>query len=412
MYRLRVESVEVRGRTARIRLYAYGAGRIRLCLRLLCGETLRFSENVDVAVAVGSQVIERTIDRPDREFAVLRVRADLGGEGCDEAEGFCGPEEEPRSFAHFFARPSASMLQAVRRAGFDAAALHLEPDAALRRACAAAGLVCVPQGPRLRRWTLLRADDGGADAPAGACLCAPVLREGPREAFLQAEKLLRAACAQPAAGAPVHVQALCRQSDAQDGLFAPDGEERQALCALRGALGTACLSIAGGRGPLMPGQAFSAEILLLLRGAQGAAVVRAELFLADGTPVAERSFACGAGEGAGHAGTLRARLPWDCKGGLLLRAQAWQGGALIAQAHAYYALRGAEGTPAPFPAAELRVEEASGLRFVCNEGKTAAIGVTVRCSGRTVLRYGALLPMERVEVAKEGPIVVQYGNPM
>ena len=31
---------------------------------------------------------------------------------------------------------------------------------------------------------------------------------------------------------------------------------------------------------------------------------------------------------------------------------------------------------------------------------------------RAVLRYGALLPLERVEVAKQGPIVVQYGNPI
>jgi len=60
----------------------------------------------------------------------------------------------------------------------------------------------------------------------------------------------------------------------------------------------------------------------------------------------------------------------------------------------------------------LRVDEAGGVRFVCNDGKTAALGVTVRCGDRAVLRYGALLPLERVEVAKQGPIVVQYGNPI
>ena len=209
------------------------------------------------------------------------------------------------------------------------------------------------------------------------------------------------------------MQALCRQSDAQDGLFSPAGAPRQALCALRGALGGACIHVAGGRGPLLPGQAFAAEILLLLQpGEAGAAVVRAELFLLDGTPVAQRSFATGALETVNRLGALRARLPWDCRGGLLLRAQAWRGGALIAQAHAYYPLRGEDGAAQPFPAASLRVDEAGGVRFVCNDGKTAALGVTVRCGDRAVLRYGALLPLERVEVAKQGPIVVQYGNPI
>ena len=160
-------------------------------------------------------------------------------------------------------------------------------------------------------------------------------------------------------------------------------------------------------------QAFAAELLLLLQpGEAGAAVVRAELFLLDGTPVAQRSFATGASETVNRLGALRARLPWDCRGGLLLRAQAWRGGALIAQAHAYYPLRGEDGAAQPFPAASLRVDEAGGVRFVCNDGKTAALGVTVRCGDRAVLRYGALLPLERVEVAKQGPIVVQYGNPI
>ena len=58
------------------------------------------------------------------------------------------------------------------------------------------------------------------------------------------------------------------------------------------------------------------------------------------------------------------------------------------------------------------MDEAGGVRFVCNDGKTAALVVTVRCGDRAVLRYGALLPLERVEVAKQGPIVVQYGNPI
>lgn len=413
VYRLRIEGVEVRGNLARVRLFAYGAGRVRLCLRLLAGEELLFSENVEVPVQVGSQVVERPVDRKGHAFAVLRVRADLAGEGCDEAEGFCGPEGEAHAFAHFFARPDEAMLQAARRAGFDAAALHVYPDEALRRACAQAGLIAVPQRAAVRRCTLLRADDGGEGAHAGDCLCAPLLREGPREEFAQAEKLLRAAGAQRAAGAAVRVQALCRQSDAQDGLFSPAGAPRQALCALRGALGGACIHIAGGRGPLLPGQAFAAELLLLLQpGEEGAAVVRAGLFLLDGTPVAQRSFATGASETVNRLGALRAQLPWDCRGGLLLRAQAWRGGALIAQAHAYYPLRGEDGAAQPFPAARLRVDEAGGVRFVCNDGKTAALGVTVRCGDRAVLRYGALLPLERVEVAKQGPIVVQYGNPI
>ena len=216
-----------------------------------------------------------------------------------------------------------------------------------------------------------------------------------------------------AAGAAVRVQALCRQSDAQDGLFSPAGMPRQALCALRGALGGACIHIAGGRGPLLPGQAFAAELLLLLQpGEEGAAEVRAGLFLLDGTPVAQRSFATSASDAVNRLGALRARLPWDCRGGLLMRAQAWRGGALIAQAHAYYPLRGEDGAAQPFPAARLRVDEAGGVRFVCNDGKTAALGVTVCCGDRAVLRYGALLPLERVEVAKQGPIVVQYGNPI
>ena len=177
VYRLRIEGVEVRGNLARVRLFAYGAGRVRLCLRLLAGEELLFSENVEVPVQVGSQVVERPVDRKGHAFAVLRVRADLAGEGCDEAEGFCGPEGEAHAFAHFFARPDGAMLQAARRAGFDAAALHVYPDEALRRACAQAGLIAVPQRAAVRRCTLLRADDGGEGAHAGDCLCAPLLRE-------------------------------------------------------------------------------------------------------------------------------------------------------------------------------------------------------------------------------------------
>ena len=136
VYRLRIEGVEVRGNLARVRLFAYGAGRVRLCLRLLAGEELLSSENVEVPVQVGSQVVERPVDRKGHAFAVLRVRADLAGEGCDEAEGFCGPEGEAHAFAHFFARPDEAMLQAARRAGFDAAALHVYPYEALLRACA------------------------------------------------------------------------------------------------------------------------------------------------------------------------------------------------------------------------------------------------------------------------------------
>ena len=70
--------------------------------------------------------IERFLGEAAADFARLRLRVDVGGEGCDEAETYCEPERAPRALAHFFARPRADMLLGVRRAGFDAAARH--PD--------------------------------------------------------------------------------------------------------------------------------------------------------------------------------------------------------------------------------------------------------------------------------------------
>lgn len=410
VFRLRIEEVRVRGLCAHIVLHAYGAARARLCLRLLQGESLRFSENLEVDLRPGRTEIERFLGEAAADFARLRLRVDVGGEGCDEAETYREPERAPRALAHFFARPQADMLLDVRRAGFDAAALHVFADEALRADCAAAGLLCRPQKRRPPRYTLLRALDGGAQARPGDCLCAPQSRED--AGFSQAEKLLRAAGEMRIKGGEIRVQALTRQSDAPDGLFDASGAPRQALYALRGALGPAALHIGGGRGPLLPGQDFSAPLFLLLEtGETGAAVVRAQLFRLDGSLVAERSFASAALEAANALGDFRAALPWDCRGGLLLRLQAWRGGARIAQGHAYYPLRGEDGGALPFPPARLCLETAGGARYLCNAGHTAALGVTVRCGEELPLRYGALLPLERVEVPEKGEVRVYLGNP-
>ena len=412
VYLLRIDRVEAAPEGVRIGLYAYGAGKVRLCLRLLRGEQLLWSENVETHVCVGTQELLRPVPDVGPEGAVLRVRVDMGGEGCDACEApYLRPGKAVRAAAHVRAIPDEEQLRGLREAGFDGVVLHGYAHEGMRRACAQAGLHLEQAGPEMALHPVLRLGAEQYAAAERSCFCAPLADEEGQLAH--AEKLREAVLRTRIAGRQVQVLALGRQRDAQDGLFDASGRPRQALFALKDALGRIAVCAMTERRIYYPFAQFCARILLLCDEPDGeAAVVRAMLTLWDGTEVASRSFAVCADRRVTEAGVLRAQLPWARLDGLALRLQCWKGGRLAAQSHAWYPCAGENGGALDYPRAELETQETDGVRMLCNEGEAAAVGVTVLQSGKPVLCWGVLLPGERVELAREGDVVVKYGNPI
>lgn len=412
VYLLRIERVEAAPEGVRIGLYAYGAGKVRLCLRLVRGEQLLWSENVETRVCVGRQGLLRPMPDVGPEGAVLHVRVDMGGEGCDACETpYLRPGKAARAAAHVRAVPGEEQLRGLREAGFDGVVLHGYAHEGIRRACTRVGLRLEQAGPELALQPLLRPGAEQQAAEEGQCLCSPLADE--EEQLAHAEKLREAVLRTRVAGRQVQVLALGRQRDAQDGLFDAEGEPRQALYALKNALGRIAVCALTERRVYYPFAQFSARILLLCDAPDGeAAVVRAQLTLWDGTEVASRSFALCADRRVTEAGQLRAQLPWARLDGLVLRLQCWKRGRLAAQSHSWYPCAGENGGALAYPKAELAMREVDGKRALCNEGDAAAVGVTVLQDGKPLLCWGALLPGERVELAPEGDIVVKYGNPI
>ncbi len=414
VYLLRIEEIALERDTVRVRVYAYGAGKVRVCFRLTEGEGLLWSENLTTYVRVGAQVIERVfVPSKECRCAQMRVTIDMGGEGCDEAVAlYVCLKENPRAFAHFRALPAPEMLQGVKQAGFDGIVLHGAAPVELMSACGRMGLHlrCAP--PALDMRVLLR-QGAEEEVKEGECLCAPVLADGEREAFLQAQKLCRAAAILRAEGRLIHLLAWGRQMDAQDGLFDGEGKPRTALYALRNVLGRVSVFTRGDRKLYYPYAEFAADVILCAKEADGgAAEVRAQLFLWNGTEVASRSFTASLHSAAQEVGVLRAQLPWECRDGLVLRLQCWRGGILVAQNHAYYACVDENGEKRPFPLADVTEGIEGGTRVLYNASHAVAAGVTVLCGGKALLRHGALLPLERIELAWKGEVVVKYGNPI
>lgn len=412
VYLLRIERVEAVPEGVRIGLHAYGAGKVRLCLRLVRGEQLIWSENVETRVCVGRQELLRPMPDVGAEGAVLRVRVDMGGEGCDACEvPYLRPGKAMRSVAHLRAAADEEQLRWLKMAGFDGVVLHGTAHEGLRKACAEAGLLLEQAGTEIALHPLLRPGAEQKAAGEGQCICAPLTDEAGQLAH--AEKLREATLRTRIAGRQVHVLALGRQRDAQDGLFDGAGKPRQALYALKDALGRIAMCALTERVVYYPFAQFCARILLLCDVPDGeAAVVRAQLTLWDGTEVVSRSFAVCADRQAVEAGELRAQLPWARLEGLVLRLQCWKGGRLAAQSHAWYPCAGENGGVQAYPRAELMIRQTEGARALCNVCGQAAVGVTVLQEGKPLLSWGALLPGERVELAPEGEIVVKYGNPI
>ena len=410
VYLLRINRVQAEREGVRIGLYAYGAGKIRLCLRLLRGDQLLWSENTEMRVCVGGQEVLRPVPDLGAEGAVLRVRVDMGGEGCDECEAaYLQPRSTARAAAHWSALPNEAQLRGLREVGFEGIVLHGYAHEGIQMLCAQLGLQLEQAGPELALHPLLRPGAQLQPAQEGQCLSAPLKDEG--EQFIHAEKLRQATLRTRIAGRSVQMLAQGRQRDAQDGLFDADGEPRQALYALKDALGRIAVCAETEHMLYYPFAPFDARIVLLCDAPDGeAAVVRARLTLWDGTEIASRSFALCADRRVVEVGQLCAQLPWARLEGLVLRLQCWKGGILVAQSHAWYPCAGESGGARPYPKAELAMREAEGARALCNEGEAAAVGVTVLQDGKPLLCWGVLLPGERVDLAAEGDVVVQYGN--
>lgn len=412
VYLLRIMDVGTERGDAEIRLHAYGAGKVRVCLRLLREEALLWSENFTVRICVGEQTIRRRIPGgEDFSGAVLQVRIDMGGEGCDERTvPFVQKRGLGKAYAHFRALPGEAMLRQVRAAGFDGIMLYPYAHEGIRAACAGLGLELREVDRRIPLRPLLRQDRCAASADAEECLCAPLRDESEGQQCLQAQKLQEAMLCARSAGLPVHVLAWGRQADAQDGLFDAQGEPRQALYAAKGALGRVAVWGRPACRMASPCAEFRASIHLLCADAEEQpAVIRAQLCLWNGAEVVSRSFAVRTGKHAMQAGELCAQLPWACTDGLVLRLQCWTGGRLVAQSHAYVPCTGERGRAKPFPSAEVLVEEDGAL---CNVSQSVAMGVTVHSGEKTLLKFGALLPGERIELAQGQQIVVKYGNPV
>lgn len=415
VYLLRIVDVNTESGDVQLRLFAYGAGKVSVRLQLMREDALLWSERFTVHVCVGEQTLLRKVPNA-REFcgAQLLVHIDMGGEGCDQCTvPFAPHSEDCRAVAHFYAIPTDAMLQSVRHAGFDAVALRSYAHQGVRAACAREGLDLYPFDPNLPVRTLLRPDHSSQPMEQDMRLLASIHDESPLQQFLQAQHLEEAVLCARAAGRRVHVQALGRQADAQFGLFDAQGRPRQALYAMRGALGRLAVRAKLSCRMVQPGAAFSAEIeLICAQASEQSAVVRAQLYLWDGTEVASRSFVVRRKTPSVRAGEMRALMPFTCTQGAVLRLQCWADGHLAAQNHIYIPSPDARGRAKPFSAAEVVVQRQEGEKALHNISHCTAAGVTVCCGEKELLKFGALLPGERLVLAPDQQIVVQYGNPV
>ena len=141
-----------------------------------------------------------------------------------------------------------------------------------------------------------------------------------------------------------------------------------------------------------------------------AMTVRAQLYAWDGTELADRSFPVYMGKRVKEAGLLRARLPWSGAKGLVLRMQVMQEGRLVAVNHACYACLDENGERVPFPKADLNESESDGIRELWNASDAIAVGVCVSSGEKVLLHNSAMLPGERIALAHDAQIMVQYGN--
>ena len=86
VFLLRIDALSAENGCVCVKIHAYGAGKVRLCLRLTEEERLIWSENSELRIAVGDQIIERPFDAGTCRSGRLCAVIDMGGEGCDERE--------------------------------------------------------------------------------------------------------------------------------------------------------------------------------------------------------------------------------------------------------------------------------------------------------------------------------------
>lgn len=417
IYLLRIENVEINDDVVRVRMYAYGAGKVRICLRLIDGDNLLWSQNITMRVHVGAQVIEQAYELPPEcNSALMRVTIDMGGECCDEASArYVRLSGSPQSFAHFHQMPTQAMLAKVKRAGFEGViAIGFYAHEGLREMCDQLALHLASMPADAMGWrVLLRPGSEQEVSQQECCLVAPLSSDDAAGECTQAEKMSCAAAALRRAGRAVHVLAYGRQRDAQDGLFDAQGEPRAALYALKNVLGRVAVACSGEQKVYYPYAQFSADVQVFVKNPDnGAAIVKAALYLWSGVEVATRSFTVSLADTAQTAGVFAVQLPWECRDGLVLRMQCWRGNVLVAQSHAYYACTDENGTKKEFPLADVTEGVECEGRVLYNASNAVAMGVTVLENGEAILRHGALLPMERVVLAQSGDLVVNYGNPI
>lgn len=417
IYLLRIENVEINDDVVRVHMYAYGAGKVRICLRLIDGDDLLWSQNVTTRVHVGAQMMEQAYELPPQcSSAFMRVIIDMGGECCDEAGArYVRLPKLPQCFAHFHQMPTQQMLAQVKRAGFEGVvAVGFYAHQGLRELCDQMQLHLVSMAADSMGWRiLLRPGAEQEVAPQERCLVAPLSSDDAAGEFAQAQKMCCAVAALRRAGRAIHVLAYGRQHDVQDGLFDAQGNPRAALYALKNMLGRVAVACSGEQKVYYPYAQFSADVQVFDKAPdKGAVIVKAALYLWSGVEVAARSFTVSLASAAQTAGVFQVQLPWECRDGLVLRMQCWRGNVLVAQSHAYYACTDENGTKKEFPLADVTEGVECEGRVLYNASSAVAMGVTVLENGEATLRHGALLPMERVMLAQSGDVVVNYGNPI
>ena len=413
VFLLRIDALSAESSCVCVKIHAYGAGKVRLCLRLMEEERLIWSENSELRIAVGDQIIERPFDPGTCRSGRLCAVIDMGGEGCDEREILWGKcAEMPKSWALLRAFPQEGILEEIRRAGFDGVVVAQPESAALRTACARQRLhlrFCTQNA--VLPHPLLRPDTESMEG--NAAWMAPLRSERPEDQLLQAVRLCNAVSRLRAENRTFSLLALTRQKDAPDGLFDAKGKPHLALHALYGVLSRIAVLSVGQEKLCYPGGAFEVDIYACTAVPdEGAAVIDAQLYLWDGTLAARHSYPVSLNRPSVYAGRLKTQLPWGCCEGLMLRLQCWRSGVLAAQNHCFYAFADENGKRRSFPLVDLTEGEEGGVRVLYNASAGAAVCVTVRADGKYLLRGGALLPQERLVLAQDAAVVVEYGNPV
>lgn len=410
IYHMQIVSAELNSNgDACIRILAYGAGKIRLCLRLMHQEQLLWSENSTLFLHVGEQMFIRKIDEEYlRKGAVLRVSADMGGEGCDTCETlYSSGNEKPLSLAHFRKLPDESMLKIISEAGFEGIVVYDCPHKKIRNRCMELGLYCIWKREEMILNPIL-APFSEYDTLHEGCLMVPMDVEGEAAEFQQAQRLSEAVLAHRTEGKICEILALSRQRDAQDGLFDAEGRPRMALYALKNALSKIVMWVAGEKRVYKPYEEFCEEIHLLCTSPdRKPAAVQAQLYTWSGREVACRVIPFCLKESVQSLGEIKARLPLENMQGLVLRMQCIRDGRILAVNHVYFSCADESGNRLPLPEADLTE---CGGNMLCNAGDTAAVGVTILCEEKVLLSHSIVLPQEHITLANCSKTVVKYGN--